>query len=242
MHRLPSSDQFIHWGYFCDKCGKKPLSGTRYHCQCCADFDLCEKCAHDASSHDKSHTFIALGTPTAPDSLLRCGRCFQCPMLGPVYVTEEPSRKHQLLVCSICLPYFQRLYCMKLISSKEAQLFAERRFAYGPHIPSLLDIQKLLAFFSVIPDRCVNSISAFCIDASCLSFQWRLFSPLARASWMLCIPSNFQSSCCSKNVQFEVFASNIFRRGSLGTFLIIGLPACSGHFFWALVILLKLHF
>jgi hypothetical protein len=44
----------VHEGITCDICRKKPLTGTRYKCMNCADFDACEGCRR---KHDPTHVF-----------------------------------------------------------------------------------------------------------------------------------------------------------------------------------------
>lgn len=44
----------IHNGITCDICGESPLTGTRYKCMQCADFDACKGCRRQ---HNKSHVF-----------------------------------------------------------------------------------------------------------------------------------------------------------------------------------------
>ena len=53
---------YIHRGVECNSCGIHPISGIRYHCANCFDFDLCESCEAN-TSHVKSHVFYKIRIP-----------------------------------------------------------------------------------------------------------------------------------------------------------------------------------
>ena len=46
----------IHFGIICDGCGMKPLTGKRYKCKGCNDFDYCEKC-YEKNKETHKHEF-----------------------------------------------------------------------------------------------------------------------------------------------------------------------------------------
>ena len=55
--------QTVHNGYACDGCQALPIIGTRYRCQDCPDYDLCDKCHQQnqtSSFHFAGHTFKAI--------------------------------------------------------------------------------------------------------------------------------------------------------------------------------------
>jgi len=54
-------DKIVHIGFSCDGCDQTPIIGTRFKCNDCKNFDLCEKC-HKTIVHEKSHTFTAVNT------------------------------------------------------------------------------------------------------------------------------------------------------------------------------------
>lgn len=58
----------VHQGVVCDGCGKDPITGVRYKCTTCFNFDLCETC-EAKKVHDPSHPLRAISTPVN-----RCGR------------------------------------------------------------------------------------------------------------------------------------------------------------------------
>ena len=45
-----------HFATFCDECGAFPLTGVRYKCTTCVDFDCCSKC-FGYLDHDSTHEF-----------------------------------------------------------------------------------------------------------------------------------------------------------------------------------------
>jgi len=49
----------VHFGVFCNSCGKQNITGVRYKCLFCNDMDLCEECEAN-SSHDVTHNFIKI--------------------------------------------------------------------------------------------------------------------------------------------------------------------------------------
>lgn len=66
----------VHEYVICDGCGANPISGTRYKCYECPDFDLCEKCQFDDTlDHDESHPFIKIEKPHTPAEINQWRRC-----------------------------------------------------------------------------------------------------------------------------------------------------------------------
>lgn len=58
----------IHFGIQCSSCMKKPITGFRYKCSRCADYDLCGKC-ESAGIHPE-HNFIRMSHPVSSVSFL----------------------------------------------------------------------------------------------------------------------------------------------------------------------------
>jgi len=52
----------VHDRVTCDGCGMVPLTGTRYKCFICPDFDLCEAC-EDAGKHPVDHPMLKIRVP-----------------------------------------------------------------------------------------------------------------------------------------------------------------------------------
>lgn len=55
-----NSQKKIHFGVMCDGCKEGPISGTRFKCSVCRDYDLCETC-EKTSTH--IHSFIKIRDP-----------------------------------------------------------------------------------------------------------------------------------------------------------------------------------
>lgn len=53
-----------HPNIICDSCCKQGISGTRWKCGRCYDFDLCTQC-YMADKHDLSHPFLRFDTPNS---------------------------------------------------------------------------------------------------------------------------------------------------------------------------------
>jgi len=53
-----------HFGVTCDGCQMSPITGARYKCFVCNDFDLCSNC-ESTRTHDPSHPFIQISQPNA---------------------------------------------------------------------------------------------------------------------------------------------------------------------------------
>ncbi len=51
-----------HYGITCDICHKKDITGARYKCLFCKDFDMCEECEARpfTASHDATHVFVKI--------------------------------------------------------------------------------------------------------------------------------------------------------------------------------------
>jgi len=76
----------VHPGVVCDGCGSG-ISGIRYKCSNCPDYDLCQACESKGGVHDASHVFLKIAKPIqntgrgcpyrrpwAPEKERRCGR------------------------------------------------------------------------------------------------------------------------------------------------------------------------
>jgi peptidoglycan hydrolase-like protein with peptidoglycan-binding domain len=58
----PSDGKPVHHGIICDGCGATPLTGPRFKCSVCPDFDLCETC-EAAGKHPADHPSIKMRVP-----------------------------------------------------------------------------------------------------------------------------------------------------------------------------------
>jgi hypothetical protein len=55
----------VHLGVVCDGCESKGITGKRYKCKDCSDFDFCENCLNEKSDQhfDGMHTFEEVEVP-----------------------------------------------------------------------------------------------------------------------------------------------------------------------------------
>ena len=58
------SGHAVHQGVNCDQCGELPITGIRYKCLNCSDYDICMKC-EVSHPHDRSHVFAKIHTPVS---------------------------------------------------------------------------------------------------------------------------------------------------------------------------------
>jgi len=59
----------VHWGVRCDCCLRFPITGPRYKCAVCPDFDLCEGCEHDDNNAPHAHPMVKI---VRPDQAGKC--------------------------------------------------------------------------------------------------------------------------------------------------------------------------
>ena len=68
----PSAPAFVHT---CNKCNSDIVSGTRWHCDVCPDFDLCSKCKNQFSHpHPLTRHNVAGGAASYVDEKTRKAR------------------------------------------------------------------------------------------------------------------------------------------------------------------------
>jgi N6-adenosine-specific RNA methylase IME4 len=79
-----------HDWFTCDRCQQYPISGVRFSCVTCQDFDLCEGCFDfiiKEKLHDSTHVFHAIEVPEQGNGFavhhqIRCQSCLTCPIIG----------------------------------------------------------------------------------------------------------------------------------------------------------------
>ena len=60
--RQSASQVVVHHGITCDGCNQSPITGVRFKCRTCHDFDLCEAC-EAKNTHPAAHPLVKFKTP-----------------------------------------------------------------------------------------------------------------------------------------------------------------------------------
>ena len=62
---MSSESPIVHPGTRCDSCERSPITGTRYKCANCSNYDLCEQCEaqRDKVKHNEYHLFLQIPKP-----------------------------------------------------------------------------------------------------------------------------------------------------------------------------------
>jgi peptidoglycan hydrolase-like protein with peptidoglycan-binding domain len=68
-HRATNAQTVVHDGITCDGCHQSPITGVRFKCRVCPDFDLCSTC-EAKNLHPADHALVKFKVPRAR----RCGR------------------------------------------------------------------------------------------------------------------------------------------------------------------------
>jgi hypothetical protein len=122
-----------HTNIKCDGCGVLPISGDRYKCTICPDFDLCSAC-EKKDVHPASHPLLKLKEPARKDIHygVTCDGCGMKPIEGVRYkCTVCPNFD----LCSKCEEKNQHPSDHTLLKLKERRQgpCGRARFGPGPH-------------------------------------------------------------------------------------------------------------
>ena len=63
------NSSIVHKGIKCNQCGKNNITGIRYKCSTCPNYNLCEDCEED-STHDEDHIFVKIREPVSTEKQL----------------------------------------------------------------------------------------------------------------------------------------------------------------------------
>eukprot|EP01119_Soliformovum_irregulare_P010280 TRINITY_DN251_c1_g1_i2.p1 TRINITY_DN251_c1_g1~~TRINITY_DN251_c1_g1_i2.p1 ORF type:complete len:2611 (+),score=770.84 TRINITY_DN251_c1_g1_i2:114-7835(+) len=89
----------VHPGSRCGFCGVWNITGVRYHCSNCPNFDLCEVCEQNSSEiHDPDHIFMKIPKPLPlpPSGTKPSGKWENKPLMPVLYAPQpkkNPSKK-----------------------------------------------------------------------------------------------------------------------------------------------------
>jgi len=61
-HRQPGQHAAVHTGITCDGCQQSPITGVRFKCKVCNDFDLCASC-EEKNVHPADHPLVKFKVP-----------------------------------------------------------------------------------------------------------------------------------------------------------------------------------
>jgi hypothetical protein len=105
----------VHVGIVCDHCSANPVSGVRYKCSTCPDYDLCAACVglnDTVSFHSAAHIFFRLPAPMRPADSgpaflnktdwvhrgIACSSCSAAPIVGFRYLCTQCGAS----LCALC--------------------------------------------------------------------------------------------------------------------------------------------
>ena len=124
-----TNEKIEHIGSQCSGCGMEPISGTRYRCAYCIDYDLCSTCELNSTSiHNDTHSFIYIPYPLPNTQINHLyyspSTIYSQPVLHSNYRFYKHSKQyhkqsniHYHIQCSACsmnpiIGYrFKCLYC-----------------------------------------------------------------------------------------------------------------------------------
>ncbi|MBL4898342.1 MAG: hypothetical protein JKX76_01715 [Colwellia sp.] len=98
-----------HFGINCDNCNEKEITGIRYKCACCEDYDLCGEC-FDKFAHDQlsvAHGNARLGQSSWPSE-------DDTPNFYIPHETPIHEISHVFIRINTCVPFFRNKNVIKL--------------------------------------------------------------------------------------------------------------------------------
>ncbi|OSD06218.1 hypothetical protein PYCCODRAFT_1475052 [Trametes coccinea BRFM310] len=97
--------KLVHKGIHCDGCEMKNITGVRYKCLQCDDYDLCDVCISDPvkrQMHDVSHPFFPIVSPGQKEAYKQA-RSRVLPVQPPApVIPPRPAVEHRNVHCDEC--------------------------------------------------------------------------------------------------------------------------------------------
>jgi len=91
----------VEQNYICDGC-ETPISGTRYHCSQCKDFDFCSTCFETKKNlHEPTHQFVSISALQALKEALSNNETIDA-FISPGNAKDEPPKNIHRAFCDRC--------------------------------------------------------------------------------------------------------------------------------------------
>ena len=102
----------VHRETYCGSCGTQSFQGSRFKCQKCSGFDLCEPC-YEGGRHDNTHPFFHIAVFGKSPVLMKCrsdtsaappvpGNVYNHQLHSSVSSSASSSNQHNDIACDSC--------------------------------------------------------------------------------------------------------------------------------------------
>jgi hypothetical protein len=128
------NDPDAHIGINCDHCQQKPITGVRFKCQVCPDYDLCAAC-ETKNVHPLDHPLIKMRQPTRKDIHrdVQCDGCQATPIVGARFKCTVCPNFDLCAACEAKGEHPTDHALLKLRVSMEEKCGRGRRYGHGGH-------------------------------------------------------------------------------------------------------------
>lgn len=161
------SDCVVHRGISCNICNSNPLTGIRYKCSNCIDYDVCSRC-EPVCDHEKNHVFLKIVVPIPP---LANPRSALLPSFYPGMINSQ-GMDFLLLFLSKCKSSW---VILTSYIAYQFLLSKHPNYAWFPFLYSLNKFTMILTFYYTYPKttRKRHRDDLFCvISSSCFKLHF----------------------------------------------------------------------